>query len=52
VVGRDDERDIEEDEDDLPLARPDRSRVRVEGEQKFAPFGQLFSRMAQSHDPE
>ena len=33
-----------------PLA--DRPAVRAEGEQKFAPFGQLFSKMAQSIDPE
>ena len=44
--------ETEDDLDELPALMSDRSRVRVEGEQKFAPFGQLFSRMAQSHDSE
>ena len=36
----------------LAPSRPDRPTVRAEGEQKFAPFGQLFSRMAQAREPE
>ena len=43
----------DEDEPTTPLPpRVDRPTVRVEGEQKFAPFGQLFSRMAQAREPE
>jgi type II secretory pathway predicted ATPase ExeA len=48
----DDVDNIEEEADEMPLSRPDRTRVRIEKEQKFAPFGQLFSRMAQAHDSE
>jgi general secretion pathway protein A len=32
--------------------RSDRPTVRAEGEQKFAPFGHLFTRMAQAREPE
>ena len=56
VEGRDfdDEMEIEEDDevDELPSPRPNRPTVRVEGEHQFAPFGQLFSRMAQPLEPE
>jgi hypothetical protein len=51
----DDEIELEDDEDEpatAPRPRADRPTVRVEGEQKFAPFGQLFSRMAQAREPE
>jgi type II secretory pathway predicted ATPase ExeA len=48
----DDFEDEIEEEDELPVSKTDRLRVRIEGEQKFAPFGQLFSRMAQAHDSE
>ena len=47
--------EAEEEIDDprfIPPARADRPTVRAEGEQKFAPFGQLFSRMAQAREPE
>jgi general secretion pathway protein A len=47
----DEEEDVESEEiDGLSPLRSDRPQIRVEGEQKFAPFSQLFSRMAQSHD--
>jgi general secretion pathway protein A len=52
LVGVEDEDEIDEELDELPPLKTDRQRVRVEGEQKFAPFGQLFSRMSQSHDSE
>ena len=59
-VFSEDEDTEEEDEDEVapsepsspPPPRPDRPTVRAEGEQKFAPFGQLFSRMAQAREPE
>ena len=35
-----------------PPIRSDRPIVRAEGEQKFAPFGQLFSKMAQAREPD
>lgn len=38
--------------DDLAESRLGRLGLRAEGEQKFAPFGQLFTRMAQAHEPE
>ncbi len=46
----DDEDEIEDDEPELPA--PVRPTVRAEGEQKFAPFGHLFSKMAQAIEPE
>ena len=46
----DDEDEIEDDEPELPA--PVRPTVRAEGEQKFAPFGHLFSKMAQAIQPE
>jgi type II secretory pathway predicted ATPase ExeA len=53
----DDEDEIEDDNDECEATRPhtplaDRPTVRAESEQKFAPFGQLFSRMAQAREPE
>jgi len=48
--------EMDEDEeaelDAFPPSRMDRPKVRAEGEQKFAPFGQLFSKMAQSQEIE
>jgi AAA domain len=44
--------DVEEEVDALPSALADRTELRAEGEQKFAPFTQLFSRMAQVREPE
>ena len=42
--------DEEEEERSSPLA--DRPTVWADGEQRFAPFSQLFSRMAQAREPE
>jgi general secretion pathway protein A len=48
-----DEEELETDEPDLaPPVRADRPIMRAEGEQKFAPFGHLFSKMAQAREPE
>ena len=49
-----DETEIDEDDEAWtpPTPRADRPAIRAEGEQKFAPFGQLFSRMAQPLEPE
>ena len=45
--------ELEDDGFELPTTpRVDRPTVRAEGEQAFAPFGQLFSRMAQAREPE
>jgi hypothetical protein len=41
---------VESDPVDSPLAR--RPTIWADGEQSFAPFGQLFSRMAQSREPD
>jgi type II secretory pathway predicted ATPase ExeA len=50
------EDEIEDIEDEAPGNTPsplvDRPTVRAEGEQKFAPFGQLFSKMAHARDLE
>jgi hypothetical protein len=50
------EDEIEEVEEDGLGTNPSpvagRPTVRVEGEQKFAPFGQLFSKMAHAREPE
>ncbi len=50
-----DEHDEIEDDDGFEMRTapsPDRPTIRAEGEQKFAPFGHLFSRMAQALEPE
>ena len=49
-----DEEPEEEDIDDEPIALPPATRpnFRTEGGETFAPFGQLFSRMAQAREPE
>jgi hypothetical protein len=47
-----DDEELDEEDDSLPAAWADRAKLRAEGEQKFAPFSQLFSRMAQVREPE
>ena len=45
--------EVDEIDDEGPSPSPaDRPKVRAEGEQKFAPFSHLFSRMAQAREPE
>jgi hypothetical protein len=52
-AGPEDDVEIDEDEaNPLPQPQADRPKVWSEGEQAFAPFGQLFSKMAQAREPE
>ncbi|WP_435010435.1 AAA family ATPase [Tundrisphaera lichenicola] len=50
-----DDGDVEEEPEELdvpPSPLDERPMVRAEGEQRFAPFGQLFTRMSQTLEPD